>query len=36
MRLNQLPGAMAMVIYELFSYIEKHTTQWAQRKSNNG
>ena len=28
-------GAMAMVMYELFSYIEKHTTQWAHRSSNN-
>jgi len=34
-RLNQLPGAMTMVMYEMFSYIEKHTTQWAQRGSNN-
>ena len=28
-------GAMAMVMYELFSYIEKHTTQWAHRGTNN-
>ena len=28
-------GAMAMVMYELFSYIEKNTTQWAHRSSNN-
>ena len=28
-------GAMAMLMYELFSYIEKHTTQWAHRSSNN-
>jgi NitT/TauT family transport system permease protein len=28
-------GAMAMVMYELFSYIEKHTTGWAHRSSNN-
>lgn len=28
-------GAMAMVMYELFSYIEKHTTQWAHRSTNN-
>ncbi len=26
-------GAMAMVMYELFSYIEKHTTAWAHRGS---
>jgi NitT/TauT family transport system permease protein len=26
-------GAMAMVMYELFSYIEKHTTAWAHRSS---
>ena len=26
-------GAMAMVMYELFSYIEKHTTGWAHRGS---
>ena len=24
-------GAMAMIMYELFSYIEKHTTAWAHR-----
>jgi NitT/TauT family transport system permease protein len=28
-------GAMAMVMYELFSYIEKHTTAWAHRSSSN-
>jgi NitT/TauT family transport system permease protein len=28
-------GAMAMVMYELFSYIEKHTTAWAHRGTNN-
>ncbi len=28
-------GAMAMLMYELFSTIEKHTTQWAHRSSNN-
>jgi NitT/TauT family transport system permease protein len=28
-------GAMAMVMYELFSYIEKHTTAWAHRGSQN-
>ncbi|MEO5797645.1 MAG: ABC transporter permease [Rhodoferax sp.] len=28
-------GAMAMVMYELFSYIEKHTTGWAHRGSQN-
>ena len=28
-------GAMAMLMYELFSYIEKHTTQWAHRSTNN-
>ena len=28
-------GAMAMAIYELFSYIEKHTTAWAHRGSQN-
>ena len=28
-------GAMAMVMYELFSYIEKHTTAWAHRSSQN-
>jgi NitT/TauT family transport system permease protein len=26
-------GTMAMVMYELFSYIEKHTTAWAHRGS---
>jgi NitT/TauT family transport system permease protein len=26
-------GAMAMVMYELFSYIERHTTGWAHRGS---
>ena len=26
-------GAMAMVMYELFSAIEKHTTGWAHRGS---
>jgi NitT/TauT family transport system permease protein len=26
---------MAMVMYELFSYIEKHTTGWAHRGTNN-
>jgi NitT/TauT family transport system permease protein len=26
-------GAMAMAMYELFSYIEKHTTAWAHRGS---
>ncbi len=26
-------GAMAMVMYELFSYVEKHTTAWAHRGS---
>jgi len=24
-------GAMAMAMYELFSYVEKHTTAWAHR-----
>jgi len=24
---------MAMVMYELFSYVEKHTTAWAHRGS---
>jgi len=24
-----------MVMYELFSYIEKHTTAWAHRSTNN-
>jgi ABC-type proline/glycine betaine transport system permease subunit len=28
-------GAMAMVMYELFSYVEKHTTAWAHRGSQN-
>ena len=28
-------GKMAMVMYELFSYIEKNTTQWARSSSNN-
>jgi NitT/TauT family transport system permease protein len=28
-------GAMAMVMYELFSYIEMHTTAWAHRGTNN-
>ncbi|HQX59381.1 MAG: ABC transporter permease [Rhodoferax sp.] len=28
-------GAMAMAMYELFSYIEKHTTGWAHRGSQN-
>ncbi len=28
-------GAMAMVMYELFSYIERHTTGWAHRGSQN-
>jgi NitT/TauT family transport system permease protein len=26
-------GAMAMLMYELFSYIEKRTTGWAHRGS---
>ena len=26
-------GAMAMVMYELFSYVEKNTTAWAHRNS---
>jgi NitT/TauT family transport system permease protein len=26
-------GAMAMVMYELFSYVEKNTTGWAHRGS---
>jgi len=26
---------MAMVMYELFSYVEKHTTGWAHRGSQN-
>ena len=29
-------GAMAMVMYELFSWIEKRTTAWAHRGSQNG
>jgi len=33
-RLNQLLGPMAMVMYGLFSYIEKHATQWAHCNSN--
>ena len=28
-------GAMAMAMYELFSWIEKHTTGWAHRSSQN-
>jgi NitT/TauT family transport system permease protein len=28
-------GAMAMVMYELFSYVEKNTTAWAHRSSQN-
>ncbi len=28
-------GAMAMVMYEFFSYIERHTTAWAHRSSQN-
>jgi NitT/TauT family transport system permease protein len=28
-------GAMAMVMYEFFSVVEKHTTGWAHRSSNN-
>jgi NitT/TauT family transport system permease protein len=28
-------GVMAMVMYELFSYVEKHTTAWAHRGSQN-
>ena len=28
-------GVMAMVMYELFSWIEKHTTGWAHRSSQN-
>ena len=28
-------GAMAMIMYELFSYVEKHTTAWAHRGSQN-
>jgi len=26
---------MAMIMYELFSYVEKHTTAWAHQGSNN-
>jgi len=26
-------GAMAMAMYELFSFVEKHTTGWAHRRS---
>ena len=26
-------GVMAMLMYELFSFIEKHTTAWAHRGS---
>jgi NitT/TauT family transport system permease protein len=29
-------GAMAMVMYELFSYVEKHSTAWAHRGSQAG
>ena len=29
-------GAMAMIMYELFSMVEKHTTAWAHRGSQNG
>ncbi|MFT3799945.1 MAG: ABC transporter permease [Burkholderiaceae bacterium] len=29
-------GAMAMVMYELFDYVEKHTTAWAHRGSRGG
>jgi NitT/TauT family transport system permease protein len=28
-------GAMAMVMYELFSLVEKRTTGWAHRGANN-
>ena len=28
-------GSMAMVMYEFFSYVEKHTTAWAHRGSQN-
>ncbi len=31
----EVVGAMAMVMYELFSYIEGHTTAWAHRGSQN-
>ncbi|MDO9202885.1 MAG: ABC transporter permease, partial [Hydrogenophaga sp.] len=26
-------GAMAMAMYELFSFVEKHTTGWAHRRA---
>jgi NitT/TauT family transport system permease protein len=26
-------GAMAMAMYEFFSYVERHTTAWAHRSS---
>ena len=26
-------GAMAMLMYELFSFLEKHTTAWAHRST---
>ena len=29
-------GVMAMLMYELFSFIEKHTTAWAHRGSQAG
>jgi NitT/TauT family transport system permease protein len=28
-------GVMAMAMYELFSFVEKHTTAWAHRGSQN-
>jgi NitT/TauT family transport system permease protein len=28
-------GAMAMLMYEFFSYIERHTTAWAHRGGQN-
>ena len=28
-------GAMAMVMYEVFSVLERHTTGWAHRGSDN-
>ena len=28
-------GAMAMAMYELFSWVERHTTAWAHRGSQN-
>ncbi len=28
-------GAMAMAMYRLFSFVEKHTTAWAHRGSQN-